>query len=49
MNNFIEFINVFLSYFLVYIVSIAFVVTAVLLGIRYRKYKDAKGKVEAQE
>lgn len=42
MNNFILFLNAFLSYFLVYIIAIALVVTAVLLGIRYRKYKDAK-------
>ena len=36
------FINSFLSYLLVYVVFIVCIVAAVLLGIRYRKYKDAK-------
>ena len=36
------FINSFLSYLLVYVVFIVCIVAAVLLGIRYRKHKDAK-------
>jgi hypothetical protein len=42
MDNLILFINAFLSYFLVYVISAAIIVTAVLIGIRLRKMKDAK-------
>ena len=47
MTNLILFINSFLSYFLVYIVSAVLIVTAVLLGIRLRKNKDAKEALQA--
>ena len=47
MTNLILFINSFLSYILVYIVSAVLIVTAVLLGIRLRKMKDAKEALEA--
>ena len=46
MNNLILFINAFLSYFLVYVISAVVIVVAVLLGIRFRKYKDAKAALE---
>ena len=47
MNNLILFINAFLSYFLVYVISAVLIVTAVLLGIRLRKNKDAKEALAA--
>ncbi|MCL2718510.1 MAG: hypothetical protein FWE14_06985 [Lachnospiraceae bacterium] len=49
MTNLILFLNAFLSYFLVYIISAAFVVIAVLLGIRLRKSKDAKEALKSKE
>lgn len=46
MDNLILFINAFLSYFLVYIISVTVVVIAVFIGIRLRKMKDAKEALE---
>jgi hypothetical protein len=42
MNNLIAFLNSFLSYALLYVISAGLIITGVLLGIRYRKYKDKK-------
>ncbi|MCL2051663.1 MAG: hypothetical protein FWG91_08065 [Lachnospiraceae bacterium] len=49
MNNFILFLNAFLSYFLVYAISAVVIVTAVLLGVRFRKIKDAKEAAAANQ
>ena len=42
MESFILFFNSFISYLLLYFISIALIVVAVILGIRYRKHKDKK-------
>ena len=47
MTNLILFINAFLSYFLVYVISAVVIVVAVLAGIRLRKHKDAKEAMAA--
>ncbi|MDR2546572.1 MAG: hypothetical protein LBC96_03550 [Lachnospiraceae bacterium] len=49
MSNFISFANTFLSYFLLYIISATLVVTGLLLGIRYRKFKDKKAALAEAE
>ena len=49
MDNLILFVNAFLSYLLVYIIALALIVTAILLGIRFRKHKDAKKAASAIE
>lgn len=42
MNNIILFLNAFLSYLLVFVLIIALVVVACILGARWRKSKDLK-------
>ena len=46
MESFILFFNSFISYLLLYFISIALIIVAVILGIRYRKYKDKKAAAE---
>lgn len=46
MNNFISFMNSFMSYLFVYFVFIACIVIAVFVGIKLRKHKDAKAVKE---
>jgi cytochrome oxidase assembly protein ShyY1 len=43
----IPFINAFLSYAMMWIISAAVMTAGVLLGIRHRKKKDAKAALEA--
>ncbi|MBQ8946792.1 MAG: hypothetical protein IJ058_08280 [Lachnospiraceae bacterium] len=42
MNNLILFLNSFLSYLLLFVICVAVIIIAVLLGIRLRKNKDAR-------
>ena len=42
MENLAEFLRMFLSYGLVFIICIAVIVIAVFIGIKLRKNKDAK-------
>jgi cytochrome oxidase assembly protein ShyY1 len=44
----IQFINTFLSYALLWLISAAVMVTGALLGIKRRKYLDAKAAAEAE-
>jgi hypothetical protein len=43
----IQFINTFLSYALLWLISAAVMVTGALLGIKRRKFLDAKAAAEA--
>ena len=49
MNNFILFVNSFLSYLLVYFVFAALIIIAVLVGIKVRKAKNDKEAVAGVE
>ncbi len=42
MTNLILFVNAFLSYLLVFVFIIAVVVVACIIGVKWRKSKDAK-------
>lgn len=45
MNNLILFVNAWLSYFLVFIIFIAVMIIGGVLGVKWRKSKDAKAAV----
>ena len=45
MDNLILFVNSFLSYLLVFIVAVAVIIVAVLIGVKLRKNKDSKAAV----
>ena len=47
MTNLILFLNAFLSYLLVFVLIIAVVVVACIIGVKWRKNKDAKLAAEA--
>lgn len=47
MTNLILFVNAFLSYLMVFVFIIAVVVVACIIGVKWRKSKDAKAAVEA--
>ena len=47
MTTLILFVNAFLSYLLVFVFIIAVVVVACIIGVKWRKSKDAKAAVEA--
>lgn len=42
MANLILFVNAFLSYLLVFVLIVALVVVACVIGVKWRKGKDAK-------
>ena len=42
MTNLILFVNAFLSYLLVFVLIIALVIVACIIGVKWRKSKDAK-------
>lgn len=42
MGNLIAFINAFLSYLLIFVFIIALVIVACIIGVKWRKIKDAK-------
>ena len=47
MTNLILFVNAFLSYLLVFVFIVAVVVVACVIGVKWRKSKDAKAAVQA--
>lgn len=48
MSNLILFVNSFLSYLLIFVLIIALVIVACIIGVKWRKSKDAKTAAEAQ-
>ena len=42
MTNLILFVNAFLSYLLIFVLIIALVIVACIIGVKWRKSKDAK-------
>lgn len=46
MTNLILFVNAFLSYLLVFVFIVAVVVVACVIGVKWRKSKDAKAVVQ---
>ncbi len=48
MTNLILFVNAFLSYLLVFVLIVALVIVACVIGVKWRKSKDAKAAAEAQ-
>lgn len=49
MTNLILFVNAFLSYFLLFLFIIALVIIACVIGVKWRKSKDAKAAAAGQE
>ena len=47
MKNLILFINAFLSYLLIFVLIIALVIVACIVGVKWRKVKDAKNAESA--
>ena len=47
MTNLILFINAFLSYLLLFVLIIALVIVACIIGVKWRKSKDAKNAANA--
>ncbi len=48
MTNLILFVNAFLSYLLCFVFIVALVIVACVIGVKWRKSKDAKAAAEAQ-
>ncbi len=48
MTNLILFVNAFLSYLLVFVFIVAVVVVACIIGVKWRKSKDAKAAVQTE-
>lgn len=42
MQNLILFVNAFLSYLLLFVLIVALVIVACMIGVKWRKSKDAK-------
>ena len=42
MTNLILFVNAFLSYLLIFVLIIALVIVSCIIGVKWRKSKDAK-------
>ena len=49
MTNLILFVNAFLSYLLCFVLIIALVVAACVIGVKWRKSKDAKAALAGGE
>ena len=47
MTNLILFVNAFLSYLLLFVFIIALVIVACIIGVKWRKSKDAKNAANA--
>lgn len=47
MTNLILFVNAFLSYLLIFVLIVALVIVACIIGVKWRKSKDAKAALEA--
>ena len=48
MTNLILFVNSFLSYLLIFVFIIALVIIACVIGVKWRKSKDAKAAAAAE-
>lgn len=48
MTNLILFLNSFLSYLLLFVLIIALVIIACIIGVKWRKSKDAKAALSAE-
>ena len=48
MANLILFVNSFLSYLLLFVLVVALVIVACIIGVKWRKRKDAKAALEMQ-
>ncbi len=46
MTNLILFVNAFLSYLLVFVLIVALVIVACIIGVKWRKSKDAKAAAD---
>ncbi|MCI6713872.1 MAG: hypothetical protein MR523_02885 [Lachnospiraceae bacterium] len=46
MTNLILFVNAFLSYLLLFVLVVALVIAACIIGVKLRKNKDAKAAAE---
>ena len=49
MTNLILFVNSFLSYLMIFVLIIALVIVACVIGVKWRKSKDAKAAAESTE
>ena len=49
MTNLILFVNSFLSYLLQFVLIVALVIVACVIGVKWRKSKDAKAAAETQD
>lgn len=49
MANLVLFINAFLSYLLLFVFIIALVIVACIIGVKWRKARDAKDTASADE
>lgn len=47
MTNLILFVNSFLSYLLCFLLIVALVIVACIIGVKWRKSKDAKAAAQA--
>lgn len=48
MTNLILFVNSFLSYLLLFVLIVALVIVACVIGVKWRKSKDVKAASESQ-
>ena len=48
MANLILFVNSFLSYLLLFVLVVALVIVPCIIGVKWRKSKDAKAALEMQ-
>lgn len=49
MTNLILFVNAFLSYLLIFVLIIALVIVACIIGVKWRKSKDAKAAAAVEQ
>ena len=49
MTNLILFVNAFLSYVLIFVLIIALEIVACIIGVKWRKSKDAKNAAAAEQ
>lgn len=49
MTNLILFVNAFLSYLLVFVLIVVLVIVACIIGVKWRKSKDAKAAADGDE
>ena len=49
MTNLILFVNAFLSYLLLFVLVVALVIVACIIGVKLRKNKDAKAAAQKAE